>query len=204
MCSTMNARDFFYRHDQLVIFDTEFTTWEGAMERGWSGDYEHREIVQIAAQKIDLKNEAVIESFERLVRPQVNPDLSQYFQELTGITQVAVDEHGVDFTTMYTEFSRWADGLTKYAYGKRVHEPADVAVLQENIALYELDLTLDTTEYGNLAAVYQSVGIDTSAYSSGELYRAFGLELDGHVHNAMHDVTSLVESLFATKRILLA
>ena len=174
------------------------------MERNWSGTYEHRELVQLAAQKIDLKNEAVLSHFEQIVRPRINVDLSDYFQKLTSITQVMVDEQGVDFVDMYEAFTVWADGLQKYAYsGAHAHNPADVEVLQENIALYGLDIPLDTNQYGNLAAIYQSVGIDTSAYASGELYRAFSLPLSGHVHNAMHDVDSLVQSLFATKHILL-
>ena len=199
----MNARDFFYRYDQIVVFDTEFTTWEGAMERQWSGANEHREIVQLAAQKIDLKHETVIDSYEQLVRPRINTELSEYFQKLTGIDQHSVDEQGVDFLEMMQAFDIWAGDTDRYAYGCRADEPADVAVLQENIRLYNLPVEIDTQQYGNLAAVYQSVGIDTSRFNSGKLYQAFGLSLTGHEHNAMHDVTSLVQSLFATKRILL-
>jgi len=40
-------------YQQIIIFDTEYTAWEGAKERNWSGSGEHREIVQIAAVKID-------------------------------------------------------------------------------------------------------------------------------------------------------
>jgi hypothetical protein len=34
-------------------------------------------------------------------------------------------------------------------------------------------------------------GIDSDAYSSGTLYRAAGLEMTGHVHDALHDVRSM-------------
>lgn len=33
----------------FVIFDTEYTTWEGAADRDWTGPGEHREVVQIGA-----------------------------------------------------------------------------------------------------------------------------------------------------------
>ena len=199
----MNACDFFYRYDKIVIFDTEFTTWEGALEGGWSGPNEHREIVQIAAQKIDLMHETVIDRYEQLVRPRINSELSDYFQDLTGISQQSIDAGGVDFQEMFEVFDAWAGDLDRYAYGCRVDEPADVAVLEENIALYKLPLTISRQQYGNLASVYQSIGVDTSQYNSGKLFEAFGLKLDGHEHNAMHDVDSLVQSLFATRRILL-
>ena len=199
----MNARDFFYHYDKLVVFDTEFTTWEGALERNWSGPNEHREIVQLAAQKIDLKHEIVVDSYEQLVRPRINPRLSEYFQDLTGIQQQTVEAEGVDFQEMFEVFDAWAGDHDRFAYGRCADEPADVEVLQENIALYELPLLLDEQRYGNLASVYQGVGIDTARYNSGKIYQAFGLALAGHEHNAMHDVNSLVQSLFATRRILL-
>ena len=41
--------------DTFIIFDTEFTAWEGSMQRGWSGQNEHREIVQISAIRIKKK-----------------------------------------------------------------------------------------------------------------------------------------------------
>ena len=42
---------------QIIIFDTEFTAWEGSAQRNWSFDWEYREIIQIAAVK-GLLNEA--------------------------------------------------------------------------------------------------------------------------------------------------
>lgn len=199
----MNARDFFYRYDKIVIFDTEFTTWEGAQERGWSGCNEYREIVQIAAQKIDLKHETVVDSYEQLVRPRINNELSDYFQTLTGIEQKEVDINGVDFQEMFDVFDAWAGNFDRYSYGSMANSLADFVVLEENIALYDLPSTISRKQYGNLASVYQSIGVDTSQYNSGKLFQAFGLKLDGHEHNAMHDVNSLVQSLFATRRILL-
>lgn len=31
----------------FVFYDTEYTSWEGAMQRNWSGPDEHRELVQL-------------------------------------------------------------------------------------------------------------------------------------------------------------
>jgi len=78
--------DAFFKQTEIVIYDTEFTTWEGAMERGWSGENEHRELVQIAAQRINLQTQVVVGSFEVLVQPVVNPQLSEYFIDLTHVT----------------------------------------------------------------------------------------------------------------------
>ncbi len=192
-------KDFFTTQSKIVVFDTEFTTWEGAMARKWSGPGEYRELVQIAAQKIDVHTNTILDSFECLVAPTINPILSDYFVELTHITQAAVEESGLSFIDAYTQFMAWSEHLPKYSFSQTLESRSDRGVLEDNIALYNLDIVLPKEEFGTLTAVFQAAGVDTTAYSSGELYRAFELSLAGHVHNAMHDVDSLVASLFAVK-----
>ena len=193
--------DFFSSQDVIVVFDTEFTTWEGAMERNWSGDGEHRELVQIAAQKISLKNQEVLDTFERVVQPAVNSQLSDYFVTLTGITQIEVDTNGVSFEAALTDFVDWIGVCQAYSYSKSETDYADSDVLQENIILHNTKIILPN-QFGNLHKVFVANGVDTSAYNSGKLYQAFDLDLSGHEHNAMFDVHSLVQSLFALQNKL--
>lgn len=182
----------------VIVFDTEYTTWDGAKERGWSNPNEHRELVQIAAQKINVEEESVLDSFSMLVRPRVNPQLSPYFTELTHLTQAEVDAEGEDFAIVYPAFMAWCEGRTIFSYGSSKRTDGDI--LKENIDLYELDLHYDPDQHENLRPLFAANGVDVEQYTSGQLYRAFGLDLGGHVHNAMHDVDSLVQSLFALQR----
>lgn len=195
------ARDFFGNKDSIVIYDTEFTTWEGCNENGWLGENQHRELVQVAAQKIDLQNEKVLDSFERLIIPRINRNLSDYFIDLTHINQRDIEEKGVDFEQALEEFLGWSDKSLMFSYGK-LGGLSDEVVIQENIDMYKIDTVLADERFRNVAEIFVDSGVDISAYNSGKLYQAFGLELDGHEHNAMHDVDSLVQSLFALKRQL--
>ena len=71
----------------IAVFDLEWTTWEGAQARNWSGPGEEREIVEIGAVKLDGRNSLrEISAFDMLVRPRLNPLLSDYFTGLTGDT----------------------------------------------------------------------------------------------------------------------
>lgn len=198
----MSVSDFFTNESQIVVFDTEFTTWEGTKERDWSDEGEHRELVQIAAQKIDLAKEQVLDSFERLVKPTINPELSQYFIDLTYITQEEVNARGIPFADMLSEFLAWSHPAHMYSYSVKADDYSDADVLAENIRLNDLEVTLPTERFGNLFEVFDTAGIDTTQYNSGKLYQAFDLDLGGHEHNAMHDVDSLVQSLFALKHQL--
>lgn len=183
--------------NEIVIFDTEYTTWEGSRERGWSKPDEHRELVQIAAVRVSLATGVVTEEFSEFVRPRINSQLSGFFTALTVITQAEIDASGKDFAAVYTDFRSWVDTVPVYSYGSS--KASDGEILAENIALYELDLPYNDEQYHNLRPVFADAGIAVERYSSGELYQAFGLALSGQVHNAMHDVRSLTQSLLALK-----
>ena len=51
---------------KIVIYDTEYTTWKGALERNWSGPNEYRELVKLSAIKIEIKdNIKIIDIFDK-------------------------------------------------------------------------------------------------------------------------------------------
>jgi hypothetical protein len=66
-----------------VIADCEYTTWPGALESGWKGANQHREIVQIGAVRLDAQYRELA-SMALLVKPKINPVLSGLFCTLTG------------------------------------------------------------------------------------------------------------------------
>ena len=64
-----------------ILFDTEFTAWEGSQKRNWSNDNEYREIIQISALKI--KNSKILDKLNIYVKPCINKILSDYIINLT-------------------------------------------------------------------------------------------------------------------------
>lgn len=78
-------------HERVAILDLEYTSWEGARARNWSGENEYREIVEIGAVVLAGPDLAEVASMGVFVRPQKNPQLSQYLIDLTGITQSTID-----------------------------------------------------------------------------------------------------------------
>ena len=71
----------------VVIYDTEFTSWPQALETGWRSPNQHREIFQFGALKIHLgENWRVVDEICLLIRPTINPILSDYVCQLTGVS----------------------------------------------------------------------------------------------------------------------
>lgn len=115
---------------RVIVFDLEYTAWQGSQARGWSAPGEHREIVQIGAVKLDpARGWTELDCYCRLVRPQINPQLSEYFIALTGITQAQVDAGGVAYSTALAEFAAFAEGLDLWSNGP------DGEVIAENCRL---------------------------------------------------------------------
>lgn len=91
---------------QLIIFDSEFTAWQGSKERRCSESWEYRWLIQLAAVRLELGEDGVesLSSFNELVKPVINPTLSDYIVNLTGISQGIVDDLGVDFSSAMNLF----------------------------------------------------------------------------------------------------
>ncbi len=178
---------------KAVVWDTEFTTWEGAMARNWSGENEYRELVQIAAKVIDFDNGDELAEMDILVKPVINPVVSDYFTDLTSVTQDQIEKDGLSFADAYQKFKDFVGDLPCFSYGM------DCVILQEGCDLNDISYDL-TCPFLNACVYFKNAGIDVRQYTSGTISKAFGIELDGHVHYAMHDVNSLTQALLAVHK----
>lgn len=187
---------------RIVIFDTEFTTWDGARDNGWtgrtpSGEKQHREIVQIGAIKVDWPSGTVVSTFDQFVKPLVNPDLSPYFTNLTGITQEQVDTKGVSFAEALENFLAFIgeDGPL-YSYGN------DIGIMGESVALNQCNAKR-LYAARNCAAINLNYFINqfdpaSRSANSGTLAAYFGVAdrlPPGSEHNAVFDCYSILAAL---------
>lgn len=172
-----------------IIVDTEYTTWPGALESGWSGRGQHREIVQIAAIQVDNQFHE-IRSLDLLVQPSINPILSPLFIELTGIGQAAVDAKGMSFEEALDRFYgfAWRGSLPVVCMN------ADETVFRENCRLTGIEFPF-AQSWHRLRPFLEASGVDLSTRSSGDLHLLTPTPLIGHTHNALHDVRSMARWL---------
>lgn len=170
-------------HPLLVVYDLEYTTWEGARERRWSGPDEHREVVQVGAVRLEDGAELSL-----LVKPHLNPGLSAYFTDLTGITQDQVDRHGMDFPEALDRLADFAAGADLASNG------ADEGVLRENCALTGCAFPFDG-RCRDLAPLLAEAAGAPSQVISCDLAATFGLTADQRAHDALGDARQVVQVL---------
>lgn len=173
--------------NSFIVYDLEYTSWEGALARNWSGPGEHREIVQIGAVRLDPDFREV-DSLDILVKPNRNPLVSGYFIALTGITQGRIDQHGVDAATALDAFLEFAGAdLWLLSNG------ADALVLAENYSL----LGLTDPFVGRTRDVHDLLlsASGRARLTSAELPEIFGLPSAGRGHTALADARNVAAAL---------
>ncbi len=179
----------------IVFYDTEFTSWEGALARDWSGPGEFREIVQIGAMRFDADLQMVA-TFDMLIKPVKNPVLSDYFIQLTGIRQEQVERTGVPFAEALAQFRDFIGTAPTASYG------GDDSVVRENQELHALPTDFTALNIGPWFMMHGAAYGVKKGVNSGALARTVGAPLEGAVaeHNALEDVRSIA----AAYRFLLA
>ena len=166
--------------------------------------------MQIAAIKID-DNLEVVDSLNLYVKPKFNPDLSEYFQELTKITNQKLDDCGIDFAKAYQIFYNFCQGMECFSHGWSLNpsSSADGEVIKLNLSYHNIDDDA-SIEYKNIAhwfmQKYQEHNIDIKKQASGQIAKFLGVEknlenLNLNEHNALYDVYSILEGIkfFAKK-----
>lgn len=176
---------------KYILFDTEFTAWKNSLKTNWSKPNEYREIIQIAAFKIN--DGKIVETLNIYVKPNINKKLSRFITNLTGITNYKINKYGISFKKAIEKFYKFSGSYTLYSYGN------DYDVIRENLLLNEIT----ELKYFNWNKKFKDFKkiikrkskIDPSKYTSGNIYKAFNIKMDEKFkpHNSINDIKSLFE-----------
>ena len=178
--------------NRFTIYDLEFTAWEGSQARAWSGPGEHREVIQIGALVIETANGCTeLRSLRLHVRPQINPVLSDYIVQLTGVRQQTIDEEGIPFPQAMELLNEFVDSDRPL-----VCCGLDADVLSENCAIHGIGNAFDVRDLVNIrpriAAAYC---ISENAIVSSELPQLLGSPSAGQAHDALEDCRAIAHFL---------
>ncbi|MGN6148886.1 MAG: 3'-5' exonuclease [Rhizomicrobium sp.] len=168
-----------------ILYDLEYTAWEGSMAAKWLRPGEFREVVQIGAVKLDAETLETIGEFGVLVRPRINKRLSSYFETLTGITNAMLEVHGADFRDAYERFVAFAGEGPIVSFGR------DDRVLTHNLSLYAIHGAPPLPPHRNITSWLNDCGVATRGLHACDIAQACGGEFHGREHDALEDARSL-------------
>ena len=182
---------------RLAVFDFEYTTWEGAAARRWSGPGEYFEVVQIGAIVLELEPDLPeIAAFEVLTRPVLNPTLSDYFTELTGISNVDLELGALSFADGFGQFVQFCAGANRIVSNGR-----DDSALRDNCHWRGVDWPFVASSFGDLRSMFENrVGKLNNAAWSSNMPVSLGLPAPGGAHTGLGDVRAIAIALRAMLR----
>lgn len=182
-----------------IIFDTEFTAWDGSQARNWSEPWEAVELVEIGAVRVDAATFDILDTFQVLVLPKKNPVLSAYFTELTGISQADLESNGImlpDAIELFEAFA--ARSLSILSNG------TDAAVFVESFECYNLICPMDFENYFDIQPALLRLFPGNESISSANLPRLAGVDFVFRAHEALEDsiaISTALKHLRAAGRI---
>ncbi len=95
----------------VVLLDAEFTCWEGSLASGWSDPEHPAEMIEIGMIAYDASRKIETASFTSLIKPRINPVLSDYCLNILPITQAEIDS-APEFISVMSEVSNWLEQHT--------------------------------------------------------------------------------------------
>ena len=178
----------------IIIYDSEWTSWDGARSRSWSGPGEEKELVQIGMVKLaNTQNLKEIDVFDVLIKPKINPVLSKYFIDLTGITQEILEKYGKSFNKTLPSIARFLgpDKISVYCFGIK-----DKKVLEHNCILNNVKYPFSHAWFiSAIPKVAKFVGKPEHRMMSSRLPYEFGFNALGEAHNALADARCIAQAL---------
>ena len=167
----------------FLILDLEATCWKGAPPN------QEREIIEIGAIKLNRYGEE-IGSFNRFVKPEINPRLSVFCQELTGIQQQQVDR-AESFAEVFDLFAEWAD-LFSADYLLVTWGKEDVSLLTNDCLRHQLEI--DWLEpHLNLKRAFRNLRGLRKPLGLLKCLELEGFEFEGSHHRAIDDAINTVK-----------
>ena len=187
-------------NDEIIIYDTEYWTDKGVLERSWKGmDDNPPVLIQIGGYKIKMDKELpVIEDWISYITP-INRDgknirLSNYFSDLTGITQEKISKEGKHPVQAISEFSEFVGKRNMFSYGNDVLD-----TFLPTCFICGLKCPFNVSQAKDVRHVLRKAGISEAEIStnrSGSIAQHFGIALSmHHEHDAKDDAYSILEAL---------
>jgi inhibitor of KinA sporulation pathway (predicted exonuclease) len=183
------------RSGEMVVFDLEWTAWEGSHSRNWSGLGEYREVIQIGAVQLDATNFNLLNVYDRLVLPVRNPVLSDYIMKLTGLTNERMQVEGVSLEVAIAEFASFVGDRSLWCNG------GDAAVLYDNCVLQVIQCPIVTGNIGNLRPLLaKATGLPASQLVSCELPDLLGIGTALNRHTGAGDAIAIAQALASLRK----
>ncbi|KAK2705983.1 3'-5' exoribonuclease 1-like [Artemia franciscana] len=178
-------------YDYFVVIDFEATCEAGKQE-----EYRH-EIIEFPAVLIKGTTGEVVDEFRQFCRPSLEPKLSDFCLELTGISQETIDA-SPSFIEVLDMFKRWLEKHqlgTKYSFSLVTDGPWDMGrFLLIQCSLCGITFPEFALTWCNIRKIFSNY-YDTRRYPLSVMLELLGMEFEGRAHSGLDDARNIARIL---------
>ena len=183
----------------FYILDLELTAWENSISTNWIDKNTWREIIQIGALSVTLKDDKFIinDTFNYYVKPKINFKLSKYIINLTGITQSQINKNGFSFEIIFKKLECFFE-----CSGLILFNGLDGQIIYENCLLNNIKKPKWDHRFRNFRPLLSNnlKKPEVELFSSN-LPNIAGLTTNLKGHSALNDCKLILKSLNHFKKI---
>ncbi|SEI50317.1 Inhibitor of the KinA pathway to sporulation, predicted exonuclease [Azotobacter beijerinckii] len=173
--------------DKWLVIDLEATTDEG----GWP--VEDMEIVEIGASLVDRDGHE-LDHFQRSVRPQRRPCLTNFCRELTHIAQADIDS-AAPLPKVWSQFEHWLSSHRSRLAGWASWGDYDRQQLEQEWLRHGLSSSLAAKPHLNLKQRFADTRQLKRAVGLKTALQLAGLSFQGQQHRALGDARNTARLL---------
>ncbi|WP_371368250.1 exonuclease domain-containing protein [Pseudomonas sp. QL9] len=171
-----------------LVIDLEATTEEG----GWP--VEEMEIIEIGATLVAEADGRELDHFQRFVRPQRRPLLTNFCRELTHISQANVDS-AASLREVWPQFERWLGQHHPRLAGWASWGDYDRRQLEQEWRQHRLDSLLARVPHVNLKQRFAEARQLKRQVGLNAALQLAGLHFQGQQHRALEDARNTARLL---------
>ncbi len=165
----------------------------------WNKKGEERELVQISSILLkDLDTLNKTQFFSVYTKPLINPILSNYFINLTGIDQETIDNYGLSIEEGIYQFCDFSKCKYCFSWGD------DMGVIKRNINLHKIKSNISFDLAFDIRKFFKKFDIEISNFNSGTIEKFSeknSIISSGKEHNALSDCVSMLSALCKLRKI---
>lgn len=160
-------------------------------------DYPH-EIIEFPAVLVSSKNKAIVDTFQSYVRPEINPALSDFCIQLTGISQAIVDAADT-FPVVLQKFEEWMAQHGLHSQHKCIivtDGPWDMAqFFHGQCKIAGVKYPSWAKRWLNIRKAFRNYYKKKMHYNLKAMLETLGLEFEGRPHCGLDDARNIARIL---------
>jgi inhibitor of KinA sporulation pathway (predicted exonuclease) len=177
-----------------LLIDLELTCWEDSLRTGWADPARPAEVIEIGLAVYDATARAVRATFTTLVRPHVNPVLSDYCVNVVNIAQPEIDA-AEDLPFALARVEQWLQRTVPSHWPTCGWGPLDRERLATNALMRNLPDPLTPRAHIDLCAVMTAFVGHPTPIDRDVLRRMRSLPPNPRRHRALDDALDLTHFL---------